>query len=69
LGNILRNGKFDGEFISLENFANNRVKKSTLDIKLNFLTSQNLVLKLKLSTFLEVVNMSKKFMKGGHTIP
>jgi len=65
----LRNGKFDGEFISLENFANNRVKKSTLDIKLNFLTSQNLVLKLKLSTFLEVVNMSKKFMKGGHTIP
>jgi hypothetical protein len=65
----VRNGKFDGEFISLENFANNRVKKSTLDIKLNFLTSQNLVLKLKLSTFLEVVNMSKKFMKGGHTIP
>ena len=66
----MRDRKFDGGFISLENFANNRVEKSTLDIKyLNFSTSQNLVLKLKLFIFLEVTNMSKKFMKGGHTIP
>jgi len=66
----LKDRKFDGEFISLENFVNNRVEQLTLDIKrFKLFNKSKSCFKAKIIHFFGLINMSKKFMKGGHTIP